>query len=118
MPEDWRFPQVGVSDIWNKWWIGDTVRRIPPLRMITPQDIKFLGEIPLTEEEVHGRTGYHRYKRHPSRKTYSDMAFLMNYITCKVQQAGRLVDQITPRSVSNMFETVADEFSGGRNAQK
>ena len=42
----------------------------------------------------------------------------MNYITCKVQQAGRLVDQITPTSVSNMFETVADEFSGGRNAQK
>ena len=42
----------------------------------------------------------------------------MNYITCKVQQAGRLADQITPTSVSNMFETVADEFSGGRNAQK
>ena len=118
MPEDWRFPQVVVSDIWNKRWIGDTVHRIPPLRMITPQDIKFLGEIPLTQEEVHGRTGYHRYKRRPSRKTYSDMAFLMNYIMCKVQQAHRLVDQITPRSVSNMFETVADEFSGGRNAQK
>ena len=42
----------------------------------------------------------------------------MNYITRKVQQAGRLVDQITPRSISNMFETVADEFSGGRNSQK
>ena len=37
---------------------------------------------------------------------------------CKVQQAGRLVDQITPTSASNMFETVADEFSGGRNVQK
>ena len=36
MPEDWRFPRVGVSDMWNKWWIGDTVRGIPPLRMITP----------------------------------------------------------------------------------
>ena len=118
MPEDWRFPWVGVSDMWNKWWIGDTVCGISPLRMITPQDIKFLDEIPLTEEEVHARTGHHRYKQHPSRKTYSDLAFLMNYITCKVQQAGRLVDQITPTSVSNMFETVADEFSGGRNAQK
>ena len=42
----------------------------------------------------------------------------MNYITHKVQQAGRLVNQITPTSVSNMFETVADEFSGGRNLQK
>ena len=42
----------------------------------------------------------------------------MNYITCKVQEAGRLVDQITPTSVSNMFETVADEFSGGRNLRK
>ena len=118
VPEDWRFPRVGVSDMWNKWWIGDTVRGIPPLRMLTPQDIKFLDDIPLTEEEVHGRTGCHKYKRRPSRKTYSDLAFLMNYITRKVQQAGRLVDQITPTSVSNMFETVADEFSGGRNSQK
>ena len=42
----------------------------------------------------------------------------MNYIMHKVQQAGRLVDEITPTSVSNMFETVADEFSGGRNVQK
>ena len=118
VPEDWRFPQVGVSDMWNKWWISDTVCGIPPLRIVTPQDIKFLDKIPLTEEEVHGRTGHHRYKQHPSRKTYSDLAFLMNYITRKVQQAGRLADQITPTSVSNMFETVADEFSGGRNAQK
>ena len=38
--EDWRFPQVGVSDMWNKWWIGDTVHGIPHLRMVTPQDIK------------------------------------------------------------------------------
>ena len=42
----------------------------------------------------------------------------MNYIMRKVQQAGRLADQITPTSVPNMFETVADEFSGGRNLQK
>ena len=110
VPEDWRFPRVGVSDMWNKWWIRDTVRGIPPLRMLTPQDIKFLDEVPLTEEEVHGRTGHHRYKQRPSRKTYSDLAFLMNYIMCKVQQASRLVNQITPTSVSNMFETAADEF--------
>ena len=42
----------------------------------------------------------------------------MSYIACKVQQAGRLADQITPTSVFRMVETVADEFSGGRNAQK
>ena len=42
----------------------------------------------------------------------------MNYITHKAQQAGRLVNQVTPTSVSSMFETVADEFSGGRNLQK
>ena len=42
----------------------------------------------------------------------------MNNIMHKVQQAGRLVNQITPTSVSNMFETVAHEFSGGRNLQK
>ena len=62
VPEDWMSPWVGVSDMWNKRWIGDTVHGIPPLRMITPQDIKFLDKIPLTEEEVDARTGRHRYK--------------------------------------------------------
>ena len=23
VPKDWRFPRVGVLDIWKHWWIGD-----------------------------------------------------------------------------------------------
>ena len=29
LPKDWRFPRVGVFDIWKHWWIGDSVRGIP-----------------------------------------------------------------------------------------
>ncbi|KAL7577312.1 hypothetical protein ACA910_002050 [Epithemia clementina (nom. ined.)] len=60
---DWRFPRVGVLDAWRHWWIGDSVRKIPPLRMLTSQDVKWLENVPLDEEELHGRTGQARQNR-------------------------------------------------------
>ena len=29
--KDWRFPHVGVFDIWKHWWISDSVCIVPPL---------------------------------------------------------------------------------------
>ena len=29
---NWRFPYVGVLDAWQHWWIGDSVRNIPPYK--------------------------------------------------------------------------------------
>ena len=46
LPKDWRFPCVGVFDIWKHWWIGDSVHGVPPpppppLRMLSAEDMKF-----------------------------------------------------------------------------
>ena len=111
---------MGVLDCWRQWWIGDTVRNVPPLRNLKASDLAHLDKIPLSaEEEMHGRAGKHRAKRRPARKIYSDMAFLMNYITEKVVANGAMADEITVSSVDAMFMGVSEEFSGGaRNAQK
>jgi len=63
VPVDWRFPRCGVFDLWRQWWIGDQVRQVPPLRLLTRDDVKFLNSVPLDEEEMHGRTGGKREKR-------------------------------------------------------
>ena len=57
VPKDWCFPCIGVLDAWKQWWIGDSVRGIPPLRMLDSKDLEFLDAIPLSEEEQHGQMG-------------------------------------------------------------
>ena len=118
LPKDWRFPRVGVFDIWKHWWIGDSVRGVPPLRMISAKDMKFLDQIPISQEELHARTGANRNWQRLSRKTLCNLKFLMGYITKKVQDANRVENIITPTSVMRMLEVVAEEFQGGRNSQK
>ena len=34
LPRDYEFPRAGVYDLWIKWNIRDTVRRIPPLNSV------------------------------------------------------------------------------------
>ena len=92
---------------------------MPPLRNLKASDLAHLDKIPLSAEEMHGRVGKHRAKHRPARKIYSDMAFLMNYITEKVVANGAMADVITVRTVDAMFMGVSEEFGGGaRNAQK
>ena len=55
--KDWHFAHIGVLDACKQWWIGDSVRGIPPLRMLDLKDLEFLDAIPLSEEEQHGQTG-------------------------------------------------------------
>ena len=118
VPKDWRFPRIGVLDTWKQWWIGDSVRGIPPLRMLDSKDLEFLDAIPLTEEEQHGRMGPNKNRRQPACKTLCDLKFLMMYIQDKVVAAGRLADVITMASIVDMFSVVATEFGGARNSQK
>ena len=119
VPKDWRFPRVGVLDCWRQWWIGDSVRNVPPLRNLKAADLAHLDSIPLSPEEMHGRSGRHKTKRRPARKIYSDMAFLMNYITEKVVANGAMPEEITISSVDAMYLGVAEAFGGGKqNAQK
>ena len=118
VPKDWRFPRVGVFNAWRQWWIGDTVRNVPPIRSIKPLDLKFLDDIPLSAAELHGRTGINKNRRRPARKIYGDLKYLMDYITRKVVAAGAMQEEITETSVKQMFDAVGEEFQGGRNAQK
>ena len=85
--------------------------------MLTAEDLKFLDSVEMSEEEMHGRRGRNRGKRRPSRKTLSDLAFLMTYVTRKVEAAGEMAEAFSLDSVDRMFTVVAEEFEGGRNAQ-
>jgi len=90
LPSDWGFPRVGVLDIWRQWWIGDNVRMVPPLRSMTTKDFEHLDRVPLAEDEMHGRTGKSRTSRQPARKILCQLAFLMGYITRKMEEAGAM----------------------------
>ena len=40
VPEDWIFPRCGVADLYrHDWWIGDSVRQIPPLKYLEKHDV-------------------------------------------------------------------------------
>jgi hypothetical protein len=118
VPSDWRFPRVGVLDLWKQWWIGDSVRGVPPLKLLQVKDLEHLDGIPVSEEEQHGRTGRNKERRRPTRKIFYDMNYLMNYILRKVTASGGIPLAITESSVVAMFDSVEAEFHGGRNSQK
>jgi hypothetical protein len=110
VPKDWRWPKCGVFDLWRQWWIGDNVRVIPPIRMIKILDVKHLDTVPLSAEEMHGRTGKHKLKRRPATKVLCDMNFLMKFVHDKVVERGKFEAQITVASVDRMFLAVIDCF--------
>lgn len=119
VPIDWRFPRCGVADLWRHWWIGDSVRQIPPLRMLSNIDVKHLDSIALDEEEQHGRTGKNKTRRRLARKTLADVIYLMRFVNDKVVSKGTYEAEITLASVDRMFKSVVDCFdNGARDSQK
>ena len=70
-------------------------------------------------DEMHGWNRRNKNNRRAAWKTYSDLAYLMNYIQDKVQEAGAMTDTITIANVDAMYQVVAQEFlAGWRNVQK
>ena len=118
VPGDWRFPRVGLLDIWRLWWIGDTVRMVPPMKHLQTIDLKHLDLVPLDETERHGRTGGTKDSRRPAKKTLSDLSYLMRYMTTKLEELNAVPEQITMTSVDTMYNVLEHEFAGGRNSQK
>jgi hypothetical protein len=110
VPADWRFPRCGVQDLWRHWWIGDSVRQIPPLRCRTNEDVKHLDLMPLAEEEKHGRKGKHNEQRRPGRKTLADIKYLMTFIEKKVTSVDAREVTITIATVDKMYKAVVDCF--------
>ncbi|KAL7570046.1 hypothetical protein ACA910_017084 [Epithemia clementina (nom. ined.)] len=120
VPADWCFPRVGVLDAWQHWWIGDSVRRIPPLRFLKRGDVDWLAKIPLGEDELHGRTGRNSRNRRNPRKTLAHYRFLMETMVDRVKAKGKYVapNMATIGDVYAMFNKIADGFYGIRDAQK
>jgi hypothetical protein len=119
VPSDWRWPRCGVFDLWRQWWIGDSVRQIPPLHQLTIYDVKHLDSVPIGTEEEYGRKGKNKEKRRPARKMLCDLRYLMAHVKQKVEAKGALEELITIESVDRMYSAVADCFSiNSRDAQK
>jgi hypothetical protein len=119
VPKDWRWPRCGVADLWRQWWIGDSVRDIPPLRIIAIVDVKHLDTVPLTEDEKHARTGPNKEFRRSATKMLSDLRFLMKFVHNRVVERGAMEAQITVANVDKMWVAVLDCFSvKDRDAQK
>ncbi|KAG7339193.1 hypothetical protein IV203_020156 [Nitzschia inconspicua] len=101
VPADWRFPRCGVQDLWRQWWIGDTVRQVSPLRSLEHVDVNHLDNLPLADDEMHGRTGGYGARRRLSKQTLCDMRFLMNWMTERVEAAGhREINTTIPRWIA------------------
>jgi hypothetical protein len=111
LPQDWRFPRVGVFDMWRQWWIGDSERKIPPLRLLHARDFLFLKAVPLDNKEKNGRTGHFKGNRRDSTKTWNDLQFLMDYIHQKVVERNAVEREVTPSSVDRMFKAVCGIFT-------
>ena len=106
VPIDWRFPRCGLLDLWRQWWIGDTVKNVPPLRLLDTIDLKHLDSLPLEEWEMHGRKGKDCEKRRPAYKVMCDMRFVMRYISEKAEETGISIGQneiVTMTKVNKMF---------------
>jgi hypothetical protein len=111
VPADWRFPRCGVFDVFRQWHIGDSVRHIIPLRGLTKSDFDYLDLLPLSEEELHGRRGKYANQRRNTRKTFSDLKFICEFIEDRVVKRGIFPDEITPLTVDAMFIAVSDVFT-------
>ncbi|KAG7350138.1 hypothetical protein IV203_009498 [Nitzschia inconspicua] len=113
VPADWRFPRCGVQDLWRQWWIGDTVRQVSPLRSLEHVDVNHLDNLPLADDEMHGRTGGYGARRRLSKKTLCDMRFLMNWMTERVEAAGHRENNTTISAVDRMFLSTNCPFIRG-----
>jgi hypothetical protein len=110
LPQNWRFPRVGVFDMWRQWLIGDSERKILPLRLLSSKDFLHLKMVPLNSSENHGRTGHFKENRRDSRKTWHDLKFLIEYVHRKVVERNVMERDITPLLVDRMFKCVAGIF--------
>ncbi len=129
VPADWQIVMsAGAFDMWRQWWIGDQIRQVPPLRFVDSTDLDFLdqrqnrqeGRVDDDSMEERKEQEEEEQQQRPTRKTMSDLRFLMRFIKWQVflkigerlDEAGR--DGVTLTDVDRHFVAVADELSFGR----
>ena len=92
VPQGWQFPKSPVHTMWDHWWVGDTIRSIPPLSSMKPTNLA-------SNEE-----------RRKMTKVYSYCNRLMDWLCEKVWQSGRWPISITQRSVTEMWNDVLASY--------
>jgi hypothetical protein len=112
LPANFQFPKSTAYDLWVQWNVGNTERQIPALRSLEGSDFAFLDGIEKSAGEKRGQPGKHRDKRRASRKTYSDIKFLCNYIEKKGREAGATIDDRSLGNVRKTFEAAQKELHG------
>lgn len=113
VPQDWRIPRCGVRDLWRQWWIGDTVKQVPPLRFFKTRDISHLDKQQLNKEELHRRTGRHSSKRRNAARTMCDLRYLMGVIQSKCGELNISMINITMNNVDIWFKNAANHLGPG-----
>ena len=86
--------------MWQQWLLGDYVQNIPPLKILSSNDVVHLDALPLAAGE----------KRRPARKVLADLRFVMMYIEMKVREADRWTDEHNATSIAQMFRAVEHHF--------
>jgi hypothetical protein len=77
--------------LWQTWLLGDTVQNVPPLHMLSANDVAHLVALPLERGT----------RRRPARKkTLSDIRYLINYVESKVREAGQWTEEHNPTTVT------------------
>lgn len=111
LPEDFRFPAAGLSDVWIKWNLPDQYRKIPPLRELQSVDYKWLDDVEKSEDEKRLGSGAHKDKRQKSRKIYYEMKTICNYIWKRGKELGLDTrDKSNKANIDNVYEKVAPEL--------
>lgn len=114
VPEEWRFPRCGTHDLWRQWWVGDSVRHIPPLKFLVYEDVKHINLIPLSDLEKQRKVGPYKENRKRVTKVLSDMKKLCTYINELVRDLGKWEDKITLGNIDKMFAYVAPKLITGK----
>ena len=101
LPQSWRFPSDNAFSMWQQWWVGDLVHSIPPLKLLTGNDVIHLNRLAMVAGEARPRK---------ARKILSNLRFLMGYIEGRVRAAHEWNPRHNIGTVNSMYNAVAHEF--------
>jgi hypothetical protein len=74
-------------------------------------DVKHLDDLPIGEQEMHGRKGPLKHNRRATKKILYEMRWLMKYIEAKLEERNLLQTKDNDiLSVDRMFAAVSDIF--------
>jgi hypothetical protein len=112
LPEDFEFPNSTVWDCWERWNRGNIERGIPPLRLVRPDEYKFLDakQKQDMQQRTTGGTGRPEpSKRRASRKVATDLRFLCNYIEEKALESNLDKSDRSTFNLKSMFDAAKFE---------